>query len=93
MKFEKSLAPNIYDPVGNLIYGFDYVDMNLAIDRGMVSYSKNRKDNRAGSNPLIINAKSIDDHDIIVTRSDAERILIANQQNHFLENCNVIIFH
>ena len=93
MKFEKSLAPNIYDPVGNLIYGFDYVDVNLAIDRGMVSYSKNRKDNRAGSNPIIINANNIDDHDIIVTRSDAERILIANQQSHFLENCNVIILY
>ena len=93
MKFEKSLAPNIYDPVGNLIYGFEYVDMNLAIGRGMVSYSKNLDDPRIGNDPLIIRAEDIEDENIIVTREDSERILIANQQSHFLENCNVIILY
>ena len=87
------MTVNVCDSNGNSIYGIDNVDMNLAIDRGMISYSKNLDDPRIGNDPLIIRAENIEDENIIVTREDSERILIANQQSHFLENCNVIILY
>lgn len=93
---DPKLFPSVYDPDENLILGIQNVDRNIAIDRGIVSYSedlvKARKDPRVGQNPIVIQPYQIsNDLEIILTHEDSQKILRENRKSHFIENCAVII--
>ena len=47
---------------------------------------------RAGNNPIVVKAVDVENHNVnpVVAVSDADAILIANQRDHFLDNCAVV---
>jgi len=99
------MSPVVFDTNGRAIYGVKNIDSNFAINKGMVSYVRSLaelqystgKEQRAGWNPLIIKAvgvrggpNSVNNVNVVVTPEDGDRILLANQSGHFLENCAVV---
>ena len=90
------MSPVIKNDSGQAIYGHQNLDYDKIIEIGMASYVKDVRDisaaARAGSNPIVVKALSVENHNAnpIVTISDADSILIANQGDHFLDNCAVV---
>ena len=90
------MSPVIKNDSGQAIYGHQNLDYDKIIELGMASYVKDAKDisaaTRAGNNPIVVKALSVEDHNAnpIVTISDADSILIANQGDHFLDDCAVV---
>ena len=92
-KISTAVLPKIQSMSGKEVYAFKYLDRNLVVNRGMVRYSDNPNSgvNRAGNNPLTIQAMEISgDCDVIVSDDDAEKILAANSKSNFLKNCAVV---
>ena len=88
------LSPIIQDSDNRSIYSYDNLDRDKVISQGMVGYSDNMQDtSRAGDNPLIIKASSLDHKNStpILSKADADRILMENQSSHFMDNCNVVL--
>ncbi|MBR0061913.1 MAG: hypothetical protein IJP68_10595, partial [Selenomonadaceae bacterium] len=78
------------------IYGHQNLDYDKIIVNGMASYANDVNDqisrSRAGNNPLVVQATSLSDINAnpVVSATDADRILAANQRDKFLENCAVV---
>ena len=98
---EPTFSPVIYDTSGRAIYGIANLNEGAIVDRGMVSYSTSTSDEialqRAGSNPLIVRAvemrggkNSVNKVNAVISVEDADRILLANEKTHMLENCAVV---
>lgn len=100
---EPCMSPVIYDSNGRAIYGVKNINADFAINRGMVSYARGMGETqygskqRAGYNPLVIRAigvrggnNSVNRVNVVVTPEDGDRILLANKQTHFLEDCAVV---
>lgn len=87
-----AMLPKIKSVSGEEIYAFKYLDRNMVVGRGMVDYSDNANSGtqRAGNNPLIIQAIFVQDCDIVVSDDDADKILAANSKSNFLKNCMVV---
>ena len=93
MSLETAILPAIKAENGKEIYAYKNITRQMAVERGMVSYADNMTSGvqRAGSNPLVVKALfPSDECDVIVSNADADKILIANQTNHFLNNCMVV---
>ena len=89
------MSPVIKNINGQSIYGHQNLDYDKVIELGMASYVRSANDapaSRAGSRPITVKALSVENHNSnpIVTISDADSILIANQGDHFLDNCAVV---
>ena len=90
------MSPVIKNDKGQTIYGHQNIDYDKIVEFGMASYASSVNDQavtkRAGSNPIIVKAVSVDDHNInpVISISDSDAILIANQRDHFLDNCAVV---
>ena len=90
------MAPVIKNNSGQAIYGHQNLDYDKIIEVGMASYVRDASDvsaaTRTGKNPIVVKALSVEDHNAnpIITISDADSILIANQGDHFLDNCAVV---
>lgn len=90
------MSPVIKNANGQPIYGHQNLDYDKIIVKGMASYATDTSDSisrsRAGSNPLVIKAVSLSDINAnpVVSVYDADKILAANQYDHFLENCAVV---
>lgn len=95
-KLEPVMSPLIKNTNNQPIYGHKNLDYDKIIVNGMASYANSRNDeicrSRAGNNPLVIEATNITDvnKNPVVSISDADRILAANQRGKFLENCAVV---
>lgn len=92
---ERAMAPNILDTNGRKLYTSKYVSADFIVSQGLASYSKtdNPSDlTRAGSNPLVIKAISLDDfnRNPVVSKEDGDKILYANQLSNFLRRCPVV---
>lgn len=101
---EPCMSPIIYDSNGRAIYGVKNISSDFAINKGMVSYARGMGEiqyghvqERVGYNPLVIKAigvrggnNSVNYVNTVVTPEDGDRILLANQRSHFLENCAVV---
>mgnify|MGYP006988847279 CR=1 FL=1 len=88
-----AVLPKIFSESGEEIYAFKYLDRNMVVNRGMVAYSDSATSGvqRAGSNPLTVQAMFIqNDCDVIVSDDDAQKILAANQKSNILKNCMVV---
>ena len=88
------MSPVIKNNAGQPIYGYKNLDPDKVIAQGMASYtySPNSGVDRAGSNPLIVKAVSLESHNSypIISVEDANRVLAENNVSHFLEATNVV---
>ena len=90
------MSPVIKNADGTKIYGHMNLDYDKIIVNGMASYSTDAYDQiskqRAGNNPLVVKAVRLDDLSAnpVVSVADADRILAANRNDRFLDNCAVV---
>ena len=88
------MSPVIFNAEQKPIYGYKNLDYDKVIAHGMASYVNNMNGNtsRAGSNPLVVKATNVINHNgnPVISTADANRILIENQSSHFLDNCAVV---
>ena len=87
------MSPVIRNDSGQPIYGYKNLDYDKVIAYGMADYTRDiNNQTRAGSNPLVVMAVSVENHNAypVVTISDADSILIANQGARFLDNTAVV---
>lgn len=100
---ETTFAPVIYDETGTPVYGIKEIDTNLAVTQGMADYAptpdlvqdaQNGK-SRAGTHPITVKASGLKDnnHNIMISTDDAEKILAANQSTQFLSKCAVVFLN
>ena len=89
------MSPVIKNDINQPIYGYKNIDPDKVIAQGMASYtnSLNSGVERAGSNPLIVKAISLEGvyrGNPVLSASDANKVLAENNISHFLENTNVV---
>ncbi|MBR1730571.1 MAG: LPP20 family lipoprotein [Selenomonadaceae bacterium] len=88
------MSPVIKNDRGQSIYGYKNLDYDMVIAKGMASYSYNLNSgvDRAGSNPLIVKAVAVENHNgyPVVSVEDSNKILSENNSTHFLEATNVV---
>lgn len=98
---EPTFSPVIYDTNGRAVYGIDNLQTDTVINIGMVGYSDSVQgdvvSSRAGTNPLVIKAvavsggnNSANKVNAVISVEDADKILLANETAHVLENCAVV---
>jgi hypothetical protein len=87
------MSPVIYDSNKRPIYGHENLDTGKVISLGMADYESDINNHRrAGDNPLIIKAHSLEGHSAnpILSPTDADYMLYENNKSHFLENLAVV---
>lgn len=87
------MSPVIKNANGEPIYGYKNLDSATVIANGMASYTTDlSKATRAGSNPLVVKAIGLDNHNgnPILSVADANRVLIENGATGFLDRTNVV---
>ena len=87
------MSPVIKNAGGEAIYGYKNLDYQKVTAYGMAAYTRNTSTiSRAGSNPLIVKAMSLENHNSypVLAVADANRVLVENQASHFLDNCSVV---
>lgn len=90
------MSPVIKNADGMKIYGHTNLDYNKIIVNGMAAYAGDAYDQisaqRAGNNPFVVKAVSLDDMNStpVISVADADRILAANAHDRFLDNCAVV---
>ncbi len=92
-----AMAPRIIDEQGNEVYGSGYVSRDYAVQIGVVGYEKDinraRTDERVKDNPMVVKglkASGANRTDIVISNSDAQRVLAAAKNLNFMEQCKVM---
>ena len=88
-----AMSPVIKNVNGTKIYGHKDLDIDKIIEMGMVDYVDNPENvSRAGTNPLIVKAVSLDNFnsDPVVSIADSNKILIENRVTKFLKALRVV---
>ncbi|WP_395144386.1 LPP20 family lipoprotein [Armatimonas sp.] len=98
LEIQAVMSPKLYDVSGREIYGTLHVDIDYAIEVGIVGYPRTVEEalvgKRTGEKPLIVRAIRAKDPykiDIMLSNEDGRRILEANKRDGFLEKCRVIL--
>lgn len=101
---ETTMAPQIIDTNGRVVYGMENIDVDFAVAHGLVEYSKDLQaaaggSTRAGTNPLVIKAtgvkggtNSVNPVNVTVSPEDADKILLAAQNNPDLFTNGAVVF-
>lgn len=87
------MSPIVKSANGQPIYGYKNLDYDKIIANGMAGYAKDRSQaGRAGSNPLVVKAVALDNHNStpVLSPADANLVLIENGATHFLDATNVV---
>lgn len=87
------MSPRVKNTSGQVIYGIMNVDPDWVIAHGMASYVTDiSRASRAGSNPLVVRAVSLDGFDAnpVLSIDDANRVLVENAATGFLDKTNVV---
>ena len=87
------MSPVIKNTDGTPIYGYKNLDYDKVISNGMAGYTTDiNKAARAGSNPLIVKAVSLDNNNgnPVLSLADANRVLIENGAAGFLDTASVV---
>lgn len=90
------MSPVIKNVKGVKLYGHENLNYDLVVRDGMVNYANDiSQAGRAGSNPLVIKAQSLADHNAnpIVSEEDGNRILIENGATGFLNKTAVVFLY
>lgn len=97
MGLESVMSPVVKNNNNQPIYGYKNLDIEKVIDMGMASYATSTNDAtsraRAGSNPLVVKAVKVDGiikGNPVISVADADKVLIANQSDQFLDDCKVV---
>ena len=91
-----AMSPVIKNINGTKIYGHKDLDIDKIIAMGMVDYVNDIEQiSRAGENPLIIKAVSLDDFNSnpVVSLEDSNRILVENYATKFLKDLKVVFLY
>ncbi len=98
LEVEPALAPKIYGPHNNLVYGMDKINSNGVVTDGIVGYSRSlagaKSKLRAGDNPLVINAQQVKGEyttDLVLAAEDAQQMRRLGQQTDIFSKCRIII--
>ena len=93
-----ALAPRLVSDAGQQVYGSALVDRDWVIREGMAGYSKDlvaaQSNARVGSKPLVVKARQAagaNRSDVIISASDAAKLLAAAENLSFLEKARVMI--
>ena len=87
------MSPVIKNVRGVKLYGHENLNFDLIIRDGMVNYANDMSQaGRAGSNPLILRAIRLEDHNAnpVVSEEDGSRLLIENGATGFLNRTAVV---
>ena len=91
------MSPKLMDTTGREVYGTVRVTPEYAIETGIVGYPRSMAEAlhtaRAGSHPLIVRGLRVADKhrfNPVIALEDADRVLAANNRDHFLEQTRVI---
>ncbi len=87
------MSPVIKNANGAPIYGYKNLDYDKVVANGMAGYTRDiRNAVRAGSNPLVVQAIGVDNHNSnpILSVADANRVLIENGATGFLNTASVV---
>mgnify|MGYP000491062116 FL=1 len=87
------MSPVIKNADGAPIYGYKNLDYDKVVANGMAGYTRDiRNAVRAGSNPLVVQAIGLDNHNSnpILSVADANRVLIENGATGFLNTARVV---
>ena len=90
------MSPVIKDNSGVKLYGHQNLDYDMVIRDGMASYAHDMSQaSRAGSNPLVIKAESLDDHNAnpVLSVTDGNRMLLENNSAGFLSKTAVVFLY
>lgn len=90
---QTAMAPGILTNGRQAVYGLQRLSHDEVINRGYVGYSHSLVSgvSRAGSNPLIVRAISVDRYvNAVIGTNDANRILAEDKLTGFLDRGNVI---
>ncbi len=90
------MSPVIKNISGQKIYGHKNLDYDRIIVEGMATYAQDMSQAaRAGSNPLIVRAIALEDHNAnpVLSMDDSDLVLYENNQSHFLENIAVVFLY
>jgi hypothetical protein len=97
LSIEAIMSPKLLDTTGREVYGTIRVTAEYAIDTGIVGYPRSMAEAlhtaRAGAHPLIVKGlRAGDKHRFnpVISLEDADRVLAANNRDHFLEQTRVI---
>jgi len=99
LRVDRSMSPRILRPDGSEVWGTVKADPDFITEHGIAAYARSRGDalasKRAGPNPLVIRAvgrgRSVSGSDIVVSDSDASRILSEDRRTGFLKDFRVIV--
>ena len=93
-----AMAPKILDESGKEVYGSAMVNREFAIQQGMVGYAKDlsaaQANSRVTDKPLTIKVARVSGPakcDLVISNSDASKILGAAENLSFLQKCRVIV--
>ena len=93
-----AMSPKIQSESGKEIYGSAMVNREYAVQQGMVGYAKDvaaaQANSRVTNNPLMVKATGVSGAakcDIIISESDASRLLSAAENLSFLQKCRVMV--
>lgn len=95
----RSMSPKLVRRDGSEVWGTVKVDPDFLNEHGLVGYARGKSqalDNRrTGPNPLVIRAigrgGSATGGDVVISNSDAERILDEDRRSHFLADFRVVV--
>lgn len=90
---QTAMAPAVYTDGKKIVYGLENFSHEQVINRGYVGYSNSATSGvqRAGSNPMVVKAQSIEHFfNPVISKEDAAKILAENQMNGFLSTGNVV---
>lgn len=92
MNLSEAISPTIKSSNGTDIYAYKNIGYQNAVNVGIVEYSSNPNASRVGTTPLIVKAVKVSDKcDVVVSDTDADKILAANQVTNFLSKCAVVL--
>ena len=87
------MSPVIKNALGQPIYGYKNLDYDRVVSNGMAGYTSDVHNAvRAGTNPLVVRAIGLDNHNgnPILATADANRVLIENGATGFLDRTAVV---
>lgn len=97
LRIDAIMSPKLMDTTGREIYGTVRVTPEYAIETGIVGYPRSMSEAlrsaRAGAHPLIVKAVRANDKfrfNPCISGEDGDRILAANNRDHFLEATRVV---
>ena len=93
LNLQPVMSPVIKNANAESIYGHQNLDYDKVIELGMAAYTDASGDlSRAGNNPIVVRAISLDNFNSnpVVSVADSNRILLENQSSKFLDDLNVV---